>query len=96
MDGKLEAYSASLGQLSTRLDLLGQRDQAQKAAAKEGRQARQSFQTDHEGRLGQLEQRVDRAGSLSRLLPNADRRLVATASPGANVARASAASPRRI
>lgn len=58
MDGKLEAYSASLGQLSTRVDLLDQRDQTQETAAKEGRQERLSFQRETEGRLGQLEQRV--------------------------------------
>jgi hypothetical protein len=58
MDGKLEAYSASLGQLSNRVDLLDQRDQVQEAAAKEGRQERLSFQREAEGRLGQLEQRV--------------------------------------
>lgn len=58
MDGKLEAYSASLGQLSTRVDLLDQRDQTQEAAAKEGRQERLTFQRETEGRLGQLEQRV--------------------------------------
>lgn len=58
MDGKLEAYSASLGQLSTRVDLLDQRDQTQEAAAKEGRQERLSFQREAEGRLGALEQRV--------------------------------------
>lgn len=58
MDGKLEAYSASLGQLSTRVDLLDQRDQTQEAAAKEGRQERLTFQADTNKRLGDLEGQV--------------------------------------
>jgi hypothetical protein len=58
MDGKLEAYGAAQGALSSRVDLLDQRQQTADETAKEGRQERQSFQRETEGRLGQLEQRV--------------------------------------
>jgi hypothetical protein len=58
MDGKLEAYSASLGQLSNRVDLLDQRQQTSDAAAKEWRQERQSFQAETSKRLGDLEGQV--------------------------------------
>lgn len=58
MDGKIEAYGTSFNSLSSRVDLLDQRQQAADEAAKEGRQERQSFQRETEGRLGQLEQRV--------------------------------------
>jgi hypothetical protein len=58
MDGKLEAYGASFNSLSSRVDLLDQRQQTADESAKEGRTERQSFQRETEGRLGQLEQRV--------------------------------------
>jgi hypothetical protein len=58
MDGKLEAYGTNFNALSSRVDLLDQRQQTSDETAKEGRQERQSFQRETEGRLGQLEQRV--------------------------------------
>lgn len=58
MDGKLEAYGSSFNSLSSRVDLLDQRQQTADESAKEGRAERQSFQRETEGRLGQLEQRV--------------------------------------
>lgn len=58
MDGKLEAYGTSFNSLSSRVDLLDQRQQTADETAKEGRTERQGFQRETEGRLGQLEQRV--------------------------------------
>lgn len=58
MDGKLEAYGTNFNALSSRVDLLDQRQQTADETAKEGRAERQTFQRETEGRLGSLEQRV--------------------------------------